>query len=53
MTLESFTYIHQSTFVGIVGTSTSFHHWCKEKISNSISDEQHQSTSWMKLDEIR
>ena len=51
MTLESFTYIHQSTFVGIVGTSTSFHHWCKEKISNSISDEQHQSTSWMKLDE--
>ena len=43
---ESVTYIHRSTFARHVGTSTSFHHWCKEKIKgNSIGDEQPQSSS--------
>ena len=41
-----------------VGTTTSFHLWCKEKIrGNSISDEQPQSTSSIqgqkRVDEIR
>ena len=37
---ESVTYIHQSIFAYHVGTSTSFHQWCKEKISGiSTSDE--------------
>ena len=43
---ESVACIHQSTFTRHVGTSTSFHHWCKQKISgNGISDEQPQSSS--------
>ena len=40
---KSVTYIHRSTFAPLVVTSTSFHHWCKEKIrGNSISGEQPQ-----------
>ena len=42
---ESVTYIFWSTFAPYVGTWTSFHHWCKEKIrGNSISDEQPHSS---------
>ena len=37
---ESVTYIHQSIFASHVGPSTSFHQWCKEKISGiSTGDE--------------
>ena len=43
---ESARYIHWCTFARHVGTSTSFHHRCKEKIrGNNISDEQPRSSS--------
>ena len=43
---ESVTYIHRSTLARHEGTSTSFHHRCKEKIRcKSISVEQPQSSS--------
>ena len=43
---ENITYIHRSTFACYVRTSTSLHHWGKEKNrGNSIIDEQPESTS--------
>ena len=59
VTPESFTHIHQSTFARIVGTSTSFHHWCKEKLEATVLVMNNTNqlllslakNKWMKLDE--
>ena len=59
VTWGSFTYIHQSAFARIVGTSTSFHYWCKEKLKATVLVRNNTNqlllslakNKWMKLDE--